>query len=192
MKERIAIMLTEMIGKLRGRTALVGTVSGVLAGIVSAMIGSWTAALEVLCIGLLMDYVSGLIVAGVFHKSPKSQGGALESKAALKGLMRKMLVLFMVVVMHQLDRLTGKTFFRDGACWAFFTVELISITENVGLVYPLPAFIGKAVDWLRNKNDGLTDVIPDGKDTAEAKTKPPNEQAAGSREKATEDEETKE
>lgn len=174
MKERITIMLTELISKLRVRTAMVSTVSGVLAGIVSVMIGSWTSALEVLCISMLMDYVTGLIVAGVFHKSPKSQGGSLESKAALKGLLRKMLVLCMVVVMHQLDRLTGKTFFRDGACWAFFTVELISIVENVGLVYPLPAFITKAVDWLKNKSDSMANVIkedkhPDGEADTEDK-----------------------
>ena len=133
---KITVMLSLLISKLTSRTAKIGTVSGIVAGIVSAMIGSWTAALEVLCIAMLMDYITGLIVAGVFHKSPKSAGGALESKAALKGLMRKMLVVIMVVAFHQLDRLTGKTFFRDGACWAFFTVEIISVTENVGLVYP--------------------------------------------------------
>lgn len=141
------------------RIAIVSLFSGLGAGVVSAVIGNWAIALEVLCIVMVLDYLTGLIVAGVFHKSPKSAGGALESKAALKGLLRKMLVLVMVVLFHQLDRMTGKTFFRDGACWAFVTVEAISITENVGLIYPLPAFISGAIDWLKNKNTGLEDAL---------------------------------
>ena len=148
---------------MTGRIAIISTISGVAAGIVSALIGSWQIALEVLCIAMLLDYITGLIVAGVFHKSPKSPGGALESKAAFKGLMRKMLVLIMVVLFHQLDRLTGKTFFRDGACWAFFTVEAISITENIGLIYPLPAFFTKCIDWLKRKNESMSDTIKDDK-----------------------------
>ncbi len=159
---------------MTSRIAIIGAISGLLAGIASALVGSWGGALETLCIVMLLDYIAGLIVAGIFHKSPKSSGGALESKAAWKGLMRKMLVIIMVVAFHQLDRLTGKTFFRDGACWAFFTVELISIVENVGLVYPLPAFITKAVDWLKNKSDSMAEQIqedkpPDGEEDAENK-----------------------
>ena len=137
-------------------------VIGVVAGVISAISGGWTTALETLCIAMLLDYASGLIVAGVFHKSPKSAGGALESKAALKGLLRKVLVIMAVVAFHQLDRLTGQSYFRDGAAWAFFSVEVISIIENVGLIYPLPKFVTKAIDWLRNKSDVLADAIPDG------------------------------
>lgn len=140
------------------KIAIISAISGVIAGIGSAVIGSWGAALETLCIVMLLDYITGLIVAGIFHKSPKSPGGALESKAAWKGIMRKMLVIIMVVAFHQLDKLTGKTFFRDGACWALFTVESISIVENVGLVYPLPAFFTKAIDWLKNKSDSMAEI----------------------------------
>ena len=135
---------------------------GVVAGLVSALTGGWDTAMETLCIAMLLDYASGLIVAGVFHKSPKSAGGALESKAALKGLLRKSLVAIAVVAFHQLDRLTGQSYIRDGAAWAFFSVEVISIIENVGLIYPLPKFVTKAIDWLRNKSDVLADAIPDG------------------------------
>lgn len=50
----------------------VSTAAGVLGGIVSALIGGWDLALETLAIIMLLDYCTGLIVAGVFHKSPKS------------------------------------------------------------------------------------------------------------------------
>lgn len=139
------------------RLTVLSAASGVLGGIVSALIGGWDLALETLAVIMLLDYVTGLIVAGVFHKSPKSEGGALESKAAFKGLAKKALIVIIVVAFHQADKLTGKSFFRDGACWAFFVAELISVVENVGLVYPLPAFIKKALDWFRQKGNEIGD-----------------------------------
>ncbi len=133
--------------------------SGVAAGIISALIGGWDLALETLAIVMALDYVTGLIVAGVFHKSPKSEGGALDSKAAFKGLCKKALILIFVVAFHQADRLTGKSFFRDGCCWAFFIAEFISVTENIGLVMPLPSFVTKCLDWFREKGENLGDEI---------------------------------
>lgn len=144
---------------MTNRIAVFSTAAGVAGGIVSAVIGSWDLALETLAIIMLLDYITGLIVAGVFHKSPKSEGGALDSKAAFKGLVKKALIIIIVVAFHQADKLTGKSFFRDGACWAFFIAELISVVENVGLVYPLPTFIMKALDWFRDKGEHLGDDL---------------------------------
>lgn len=144
---------------MTNRIAVFSTAAGVAGGIVSAVIGSWDLALETLAIIMLLDYITGLIVAGVFHKSPKSEGGALDSKAAFKGLIKKALIVIIVVAFHQADKLTGKSFFRDGACWAFFIAELISVVENVGLVYPLPTFIMKALDWFRDKGEHLGDDL---------------------------------
>lgn len=135
--------------------------SGIMAGILSAILGGWTLALETLGIIMVLDYATGLIVAGVFHASPKSKGGALESKAAFKGLIRKMGIIVFVIAFHQLDRLTGKSFFRDGAAWAFFAEEFISVVENLGLMgLPMPKFVVKAVEWLRNKSDAIAEAIP--------------------------------
>lgn len=139
---------------------LICALSGVLAGILSAILGGWTLALETLGIIMVLDYATGLIVAGVFHASPKSKGGALESKAAFKGLIRKVGIIVIVIAFHQLDRLTGKSFFRDGAAWAFFAEEFISVIENLGLMgLPMPKFVVKAVEWLRNKSDELAGTI---------------------------------
>ena len=153
---------------MTNRIAVFSAVSGVAAGVVSALIGGWDLALETLAIIMLLDYLTGLIVAGVFHKSPKSDGGALESKAAFKGLVKKALIVVIVVAFHQADKLTGKSFFRDGACWAFFIAELISVVENVGLVYPLPTFVTKCLDWFKDKREHLGDEI-------EQHDKPPDE-----------------
>lgn len=143
--------------------------SGILAGILSAILGGWTLALETLGIIMVLDYATGLIVAGVFHASPKSKGGALESKAAFKGLIRKVGIIVIVIACHQLDRLTGKSFFRDGAAWAFFAEEFISVVENLGLMgLPMPKFVIRAMEWLRNKSDAIAEAIPAEKPPDEA------------------------
>lgn len=129
---------------------------GVLAGVVSAIVGSWTIAIESLCILMGMDYATGLILAAVFHSSPKSKNGALESRAAFKGLIRKCGIIVIVIAFHQADRITGKSFLRDGAAFAFCIEEIISLIENLGAMgVPMPAFVTKAIEWLRGKDKNL-------------------------------------
>ena len=55
---------------------------------ITSLIGSWDAAIITLIIFMAADWITGLTVAGVFKKSPKSETGALESRVGLKGLCR--------------------------------------------------------------------------------------------------------
>ena len=101
---------------------------------------------------MAIDYVSGLIVAGVFKKSTKSETGALESRAGWKGLARKGMTLLFVLIAYRLDILLGTTYIRDAVIISFCANELVSIVENAGLMgLPLPAIIVKAIDVLRRK-----------------------------------------
>ena len=75
---------------------------------------------------MAVDYVTGLIVAMVFKNSPKTDNGALESRAGWKGLIRKGFTLIMVLVAHQLDQVIGVTVIRDMTCIAFVANEAIS------------------------------------------------------------------
>lgn len=59
------------------------------------------------------DYVTGLIVAGVFHTSEKTENGTLESRAGWKGLCRKGVTLLVVLVACRLDLMMGSNFIRD-------------------------------------------------------------------------------
>ena len=58
---------------------------GALGGLMSWLYGGFGDAMLVLIVFMALDYMTGLIVAGVFHKSSKSETGALESKAGWKG-----------------------------------------------------------------------------------------------------------
>ena len=66
------------------------SIMGVIGSAIAALFGGWDSALITLIIFMAVDYISGLIVAGVFKASPKSESGALESKAGFKGLCRKL------------------------------------------------------------------------------------------------------
>ena len=152
---------------------IVCTAAGVVGGIVATLFGGWTTGLTALVLMMAIDYFSGLVVAGVFHKSPKSPNGGLESKAGLKGLGRKIFILALVAVAHLVDVLLlsslGIDFVRDAATIGFCANEAISIMENAGLMgIPLPKVLRKAIDLLRAKAE---DEIP-------KEEKPPDEKTS--------------
>lgn len=127
---------------------------GVVGGAIATLLGGWDEALITLIIFMTIDYLSGVIVAGVFHTSKKSESGALESRAGFKGLCRKVIVLLFVLIATRLDLVMGTTYVRDAVIIGFITNELISIVENAGLMgIPLPAVITKAIDVLTAKAD---------------------------------------
>ena len=130
------------------------TVIGTVGGFIASLFGGWDTALATLLIFMAVDYVTGLIVAGVFHKSQKTESGALESRAGWKGLCRKGTSLLVVLVAYRLDLVIGSNFVKDATIIAFIANETISIIENAGLMgAPIPAVIVKAIDVLKQRAD---------------------------------------
>ena len=128
------------------------TYVGVIGGAIAGLFGGWDTALQTLVIFMAVDYITGLIVAGVFHTSPKTKTGTLESRAGWKGLCRKGVSLLVVLVACRLDAIIGSNFIRDATVIAFVCNETISIIENAGLMgVPIPAALTKAVDVLRQR-----------------------------------------
>lgn len=120
----------------------------------ASLYGGWDAALQTLILFMAVDYVTGLIVAGVFHASPKSRTGALESRAGWKGLIRKGETLLIVLVACRLDAVMATSFVRDAVVIGFICNETISIVENAGLMgLPIPAALTKAVDILKQRSE---------------------------------------
>lgn len=132
-------------------TALTGFI-GVVGGIISTLYGGWDSALTTLVIFMAIDYITGLIVAGVFKNSEKTDTGALESRAGFKGLCRKGVTLLIVLVACRLDMMIGTNFVRDASVIAFVANETISIIENAGLMgVPIPSVIIKSIEVLKSK-----------------------------------------
>ena len=130
------------------------SVLGVIGSAIASFFGGWDAGLATLLIFMGLDYISGLIVAGVFKNSPKTDTGSLESKAAWKGLCRKCMTLIFVLVAYRLDLVIGTNYIRDAVIIAFIANETISLVENAGLMgLPLPPVITKAIDILQKKTE---------------------------------------
>ena len=56
-------------------------VAAMFGSALSAALGGWDAALQTLVVCMALDYLSGVVVAGVFKRSDKSGDGALDSRA---------------------------------------------------------------------------------------------------------------
>ena len=121
---------------------------------IASLFGGWNGAMTTLVILMLIDYITGIIVAGVFHNSPKCSGGALSSAVGFKGICRKFVILLIVVVACRVDLLLDTNIIRDATCIGFCANELLSITENAGLMgIPLPRKLVEAIEVLRGDND---------------------------------------
>nr|DAJ05651.1 MAG TPA: holin [Caudoviricetes sp.] len=130
------------------------TAAGLVGSGISALFGGWTSAMTTLIIFMCIDYVTGIVVAGVFKRSSKSKTGALESKAGFKGLCRKGMVLLILLVACQLDKLMGTAYIKDAVCIAFCVNETLSIIENAGIMgVPVPKQLKKAVEILKNREE---------------------------------------
>ncbi len=128
---------------------------GVIGSIIASAFGGWDTGLNTILIFKGIDYFSGLVVAGVFHKSNKTESGALESKAGWKGLCRKCMTLLFVLIAYRLDLAIGVDYIRNAGIIGFMANELISIVENAGLMgLPLPDAINKAIDVLTEQKEG--------------------------------------
>ena len=132
------------------------TMTGIIGSIIASWFGGWDTGLATLVAFMAIDYVSGLVVAGVFHNSTKTENGALESRAGWKGLCRKGMTLLFVLIAYRLDLSMQTTYIRDTVVIGFMANELISIVENAGLMgLPLPGVITRAIEILAKKSDDV-------------------------------------
>lgn len=130
----------------------VSTAAGLLGGFVTMFWGGWSQGLTALVFIMAADYVTGLLVAGVFKKSKKTDSGGLESKAGLKGLIRKVSIIILIGLIHMVEGSIGIDFLMNGCIIGFMLNELISLVENFGLMgIPMPAAVTRAIDILTTK-----------------------------------------
>ena len=117
-----------------------GTIKAMAAigGAIAGAMGGWDATLKVLLAMMVVDYLSGIMVA-VMGKSQKTDYGGLSSKVGFIGLMKKGLMLMVVLIATMLDEAMGMAIFRDAACWFYIANEGLSLLENLSLVgVPFP------------------------------------------------------
>ena len=130
------------------------TAIGTTGALIVSSLGGWDTGIQTLVIFMVIDYVTGLIVAGVFKKSKKSENGTLNSHAGYKGVIKKGMMLLMVLIAYRLDSVIGWDFVRHAVVIAFLINELISILENAELMgVPIPHVFQKIIDILKKKGE---------------------------------------
>ena len=131
------------------------TAIGLAGSALASLFGGWDKFLQTLLLFMAVDwFTGGILLPAVFGKSPKSEKGTLESRAGWKGLCRKAMTLFYVLIAARLDALMGTDYLRDAVCIGFIANEALSIIENAGLMgLPLPERLKKSIDVLKAKAD---------------------------------------
>ena len=125
-------------------------VSGIVGSAITSLFGGWSSDLATLVIFMAIDFITGLIVAGITKTSEKSEKGSLSSKVAFEGLAKKVIILFFVLIGYRLDLLMGINYIKTAVVIAFIVNETISIIENAGLMgIPIPKPILNAIDILK-------------------------------------------
>lgn len=78
---------------------------------------------KVLVCFIVADYISGLLASGYL--------GELSSKMGFKGIAKKIAILILVAIAHQIDLILGThNTTRDAVIFFYLANELISILEN--------------------------------------------------------------
>ena len=127
---------------------------GVLGGAISSFIGGVDELLVTLLLFMLADYITGMIVGGVFKNSFKTEDGGLESRAGWKGLVRKFSTLILVVIAARLDIILDTDYIRSMVVFAFLANELLSVIENVGLMgVKIPKVLSNAISILNERGE---------------------------------------
>ena len=130
------------------------TALSVVGGTIAQLLGGWDNYLAVLVFIISADYATGVICALVWKKSPKTDNGAFESNASIKGLFRKIGILLAVAIGYKLDSLAGTEFIRTAVITFFIANDGMSIVENLGIMgLPLPPALKNAFEALKGKSE---------------------------------------
>ena len=149
---------------MRKASEIIAAVGGAIASFFVAM----PPMVWILIAVMSIDYITGLI-CGAMGKSNKTENGYLESHAALKGLLKKGLIILVVLLAALLDQAVsagaGIQFEATlgATCLWFIASEGLSILENVAMMgVPVPKILLKLLEVMRSK--GEVNDLPDGPD----------------------------
>ncbi|WP_458412148.1 holin family protein [Schinkia sp. CFF1] len=116
------------------------------ASIVSYLFGSFDSLLLIFTVLVVIDYVTGLLAAGI--------EGNLSSRIGFKGIAKKIMIFALIAIAHFIDELVGNShLIRDATVFFYMANEILSTIENAGRIgIPIPGFLRNAVSMLRNKS----------------------------------------
>ena len=119
---------------------------GVIAAILSNIFGGLDALFTALLICIIIDYVTG-IMAAIYEKK-------LNSEVGFRGILKKIAILCIVVLAHELEVVVGIGGIRDLAVGFYIANEGISILENSAKMnVPVAKNLAGILEQLKDKLD---------------------------------------
>ena len=123
----------------------------IIAGATTAcvfLLGGFDVALQCLLVAIIIDYISGLAKAYITK--------TLSSQIGLKGIIKKVGVLLVVMLAVLIDRVTGESgAIRTLVIYYFVANEGLSIIENLAQAgVPIPKVIKDALKALKKEGKG--------------------------------------
>ena len=132
--------MNNIISGIKITFALVG-------GWLTAVLGGWDTALQVLVLFVVMDYITGMIAAWYEKR--------LDSRVGFRGICKKVLLFVPIAICYALDQVLGQEILRSLAIFFYIANEGLSVIENLGRAgVPVPAALGEALEQLRKKGEG--------------------------------------
>ena len=124
-----------------------------LSAVFTWIFGGFDMVAQVLLSLMVIDYLTGVIVAGVFKKSDKTCSGGLDSKAGFKGIFKKVGIILAVIISVMGDRAIGSPdMVRNIVILFFIGNEGLSVIENLGLMgVPIPEALSNIFEQMRKK-----------------------------------------
>ena len=133
---------------------------GIIAAVISNLFGGIDALFTALLICIVVDYVTGILSA-IYEKK-------LNSEVGFRGILKKIAILCIVVLAHELEIVAGVGGIRDLAVGFYIANEGISILENCAKMnVPVARKLSDVLEQLKEKleeseNDGnreKTDIL---------------------------------
>lgn len=123
----------------------------VIATAISSFLGGFDVPITILLTAIVIDYITGIVVAVI--------QGNLNSKVGFRGLLKKVLYLFVVGVAVMIDKVSGSGgAVRDLIIYYFVSNECLSILENCGNAgIPLPQILKDKLVQIQNKTTNKTE-----------------------------------
>ena len=122
--------------------------------ILAETFGGWDSFLKALVMFMIADYITGMVVALVFHKSQKTKNGGASSSVGFKGIVKKMCIFILIALAVRVDEISGTHYVRSATIFFFLGNDGLSVVENLALMgVTYPESIKKALEAVKEKGD---------------------------------------
>lgn len=134
-----------------GTEVQIGSITSAIGAVLTYFIG-WNDAMEALLVLMVIDYATGLLAAYI---CPTLK---LNSQRGFRGICKKIMIILLIVLAHELEKATGIPAVQSIVVWFFIGNEGLSILENSAKAgVPVPAKLRETLEQLSNEKGERND-----------------------------------